>query len=88
MEALKLIDSGLEYSCILTDYKMPGISGVELILMLPPTLQQRCVMITASVASEVPTHRLPSGIRVLHKPVDMSQLREAIAEAGDRRVST
>lgn len=68
--------------CILTDLIMPDMRG----LVLLETLQQRdsdipVVVLTADIQDEVEARCLELGaVRVLHKPVKPTRLRETIAE--------
>ena len=82
IEALRLL--GREsYDCILTDLKMPGMSGIELIIQLE---ERKCaaqvVMVTAhaSVASAVEAMR-HGAFDYIEKPFDVDQLERLVGQA-------
>ncbi len=81
-EALKRLESET-YQCVVTDLKMPGMSGVEFIVQL----QQRrfagqVVMVTAhaTVASAVAAMR-HGAFDYIEKPFDVDQLDRLVTEA-------
>jgi len=71
--------SVLKPQVLITDLRMPGIDGVEMLRQLNshPLFAQMSVIVVTGLSDEEITHYgvLPSGAHVLHKPVDMGWLR-------------
>ncbi len=81
-EALQALDKA-DYDCIITDLKMPGMSGLELIRHLERRrLRARIIMVTAyaSVSSAVAAMRM-GAFDYIEKPFDLEQLERLTAEA-------
>ncbi len=81
-EALRLIQ-GESFDCILTDLKMPGMNGVELIIQLEERRYgAQVVMVTAhaSVATAVEAMR-HGAFDYIEKPFDAQRLEELVAQA-------
>ena len=83
--ALRLLEDGLEFDALVTDFAMPGMTGVELAqeaLALRPNLQ--VLLITGyDTGTEHPTVGLPR----LAKPFRQADLVEAVADLlRDRKV--
>jgi len=81
-EALQALEQKT-YDCIVTDLKMPGMSGVELIIQLEQRrLGVQVVMVTAhaSVASAVEAMR-HGAFDYIEKPFDADQLERLVAQA-------
>lgn len=94
MEAL--VDMpGLQPQVLLTDLRMPGVDGFQLL----KTLKEHAlfaslavVVITAMTAEEIAAHGgLPEGVQLLHKPLDLDWLKGyfdalmAVREINNRR---
>ncbi|GAB6165414.1 sigma 54-interacting transcriptional regulator [Thermostilla marina] len=81
-EALKCVDHR-EYDCIITDLRMPGMSGVELVKRLQPRrLRTQIIMATAyaSVATAVEAMRY-GAFDYIEKPFDADSLERLVADA-------
>jgi len=81
-EALQAVDKA-DYDCIITDLKMPGMSGLELIAHFERRrLRARIIMVTAyaSVSSAVAAMRM-GAFDYIEKPFDLEQLEKLTAEA-------
>jgi DNA-binding NtrC family response regulator len=81
-EALHRIQNE-QFDCIVTDLKMPGMSGIEFILQLEERrYQAQVVMVTAhaSVATAVQAMR-HGAFDYIEKPFDAEQLEELVAQA-------
>lgn len=81
-EALSVIQD-TKYDCIVTDLKMPGLSGVELIVQLERRRYgAQIVMVTAhaSVASAVEAMR-HGAFNYIEKPFDVDQLEGLVGQA-------
>ncbi|GAB4128715.1 MAG: sigma-54 dependent transcriptional regulator [Thermogutta sp.] len=81
-EALRAVEK-TDYDCIITDLKMPGMSGLELIAHLERRrLRARIIMVTAyaSVSSAVAAMRM-GVFDYIEKPFDLEQLEKLTAEA-------
>ena len=71
--------NGADYDLLLSDFAMPGMNGVETILSaLKERPQMRTVLLTG-YADEDALAAIRESIPVLRKPVDMSELRRALA---------
>lgn len=78
-EALALASEG-EYDTILTDVRMPGISGVELVQRLG-ALQPRVtfLLMTAYSSEAALGEAAQAGVRtILHKPIDLTRLLDRL----------
>jgi YesN/AraC family two-component response regulator len=82
-EALALLHGGT-FDILVTDQKMPGVSGVELLERIAET-QPNLVKVLLSGFTDVPEIQRAVDRCGIHnyvvKPVDSSRLREAIEEA-------
>ena len=67
---------------LLLDYKMPGMDGLSLLAELRRrACRARCILISAFLNDDVRSRAAHLGVdRVLEKPVDAAQLRNAIHE--------
>ena len=84
LEALqKSLASGIQYDALLTDYLMPGLSGLELmekIRLLDPTLAT--ILITGDAERQTLSDSIRAGVTgFLEKPVRPQKLREALEKA-------
>ena len=90
--------SVLKPQVLLTDLRMPGIDGVEMLRQLhthPLFSQMSVIVITGLSDEEIATYgELPSGTHVLRKPIDMGWLRGyfqamfSLRQGGRRRTSS
>lgn len=83
-DALEQIHQGLRPELVVSDYRLPGISGVEFISQLPKLLGNDIptVLMTGDTsAEEIRTAEL-SNNTVMHKPVQTELLLQWIADAG------
>ncbi len=81
-EALAAVDRA-DYDCIITDLKMPGMSGLDFIRQLERRrVRARIIMVTAyaSVSSAVAAMRM-GAFDYIEKPFDLEQLEKLTAEA-------
>lgn len=81
-EALRAVEQ-TDFDCIITDLKMPGMSGLELIEHLGRRrLRARIIMVTAyaSVSSAVAAMRM-GAFDYIEKPFDLEQLEKLTGEA-------
>lgn len=81
-EALQVLD-GTRFDCIVTDMKMPGMSGIELIVHLEQRrLGTQVVMVTAhaTVASAVEAMR-HGAFDYIEKPFEVDSLERLVAQA-------
>ncbi len=81
-EALQRIEQD-HYECILTDLKMPGMSGVELVIQLSKRrYPASAVMITAHASVSTAVEAMRHGaFDYIEKPFDADQLERLVAEA-------
>jgi len=83
--ALTAIREGVNADLIITDYRMPGMNGLELITQLKrhvPTVP--VIMCSIDMRSEVYQKALNLGIvEYMLKPVGLNELRRAVAAAID-----
>ena len=79
-EALAHIQEGLEPDFILTDYRMPEINGVELVIKIRNALNKviPVVVMTGDTSAEKIKKANLDKCTVLHKPVDMDKLMPLI----------
>ena len=90
--ALDILAGDAEFDTLLTDVRMPGIDGIELVrrvLDLKP--EMALVVMTAFGSTELRGSAIREGaIRYLEKPLDLDQLRDVLLSVGpaDHRRST
>jgi PAS domain S-box-containing protein len=81
--ALDIIDAGTVYDVILTDVRMPGMSGIELyplIIRRMPSMKNRIIFITGDVMGlDIRTFLNQNNLPYLSKPFDIELLKEKIA---------
>ena len=85
-EALGMLKSGAEIELVITDYAMPGMTGVELAGELHK-LRPNLTVLLASGYAELQGSIAP-GLARLRKPFGLGALAQAIEEALDRQVGT
>ena len=80
--ALLLTDGGPQYDVIISDLRMPDISGMDLYERLAverPALLQRLILSTGdSVSPEASEFLRRSACPVLNKPVELAELRAMV----------
>ncbi|SAK59851.1 PAS/PAC sensor hybrid histidine kinase [Caballeronia glebae] len=77
--ALQILRSGRAVDLIITDYSMPGMTGIELVAAARAIFPRLPVLLATGYA-ELPTDAQP-GVRKLRKPYQRSQLIAEIAKA-------
>ncbi|GIF45427.1 response regulator receiver domain-containing protein [Actinoplanes xinjiangensis] len=68
---------------VVTDNEMPGITGLQAraeLLTTPDTADIPVVMATGSVTPEQAAETLQNGDRIVHKPFQPSELRDAVQD--------
>jgi CheY-like chemotaxis protein len=73
--ALEVLQSGQRVDLLITDIKMPGLSGYQLVeagLGLRPDL--KVILITGYAQDPLPTKVAAAGIKVIYKPFDIDVL--------------
>src|SRR5688572_26569469 len=78
-EALDHLDRGA-YDLLLTDFRMPGMTGIELVeIVRGADAEMPVIMLTASsVDLDLACRRL--GIMLLRKPLEISRLKSALPQ--------
>jgi CheY-like chemotaxis protein len=73
--ALRIIEAEPEIDLLISDVKMPGLNGYQLVeasLTLRPDL--KVLLMTGYAQEPIPKRMTQAGIRVLHKPFDFDKL--------------
>jgi PAS domain S-box-containing protein len=75
-DALALIESGIRPNIILSDYRLPGIDGLETIRRVREAISQEvpAILMTGDTSSKNINDTSLKKCTVLHKPVDSDQL--------------
>ena len=75
-------DAGVTYDVILTDVRMPGMSGIELysrILEKMPAMKNRIIFVTGDVmGADIKVFLTQNKLPYLAKPFDIELLKEKI----------
>jgi two-component system phosphate regulon response regulator OmpR len=79
-EALELFDA-TPFDAVLTDFLMPGMSGCQLAEAIGARSSVPVIMITGSTTDSHVARAGSRGMIVLHKPVRLSELKEAVEHA-------
>jgi CheY-like chemotaxis protein len=75
---------GPEVACVITDYKLPGMSGVELVRRLRREQPHvRLILISAFADDEVVDDARALGAEFLPKPVDFGLLHRIVSRTGN-----
>jgi DNA-binding NtrC family response regulator len=87
-EALRLIESN-EYDIVITDYKMPGLSGIELLEKIRDKhLKTKVILISAYLShSTVKQANEFGAFRCVGKPFGMDDFLGVIREAAENRIT-
>lgn len=83
--ALALIDGGKMPDVLITDYDMPGMTGIELAKIL--TEQQPDVDVLSVTGHDTIDEVLPKRWKILHKPLTSAALKIALATFGIQSVA-
>ncbi len=79
-EALALLAAGESFDVILCDLNMPGMNGMEFHAALTPLQAKRVLFVTGGALADPAEQFLKqAAVRVLTKPVEVGQLRAAVA---------
>ena len=81
--AMEKIDAGAMYDVILTDVRMPGMSGIEMytrIVEKIPAMKNRIIFITGDVmGADIKNFLTQNGLAFLAKPFDIESLEDKIS---------
>lgn len=82
-EAVDHINNGMRPDFIISDYRLPGKNGIEIIKDIRAQLDYSCpvVLMTGDTSSSEITSQNLNTCTVLHKPVDVDQLIEIVNTA-------
>jgi CheY-like chemotaxis protein len=83
--ALRIIKAHPDIDLLLTDVKMPGMNGYQLVdagLALRPEL--KVVLMTGYAQDPIPKKISAAGIQVLHKPFDFDKLPDVASRVLER----
>lgn len=80
-DALHLVAAGIRPDVLVSDYRLPGISGVELIRRMRRTTNEelRTVLMTGDTSASEIAKANVANCTVLHKPVDSDRLLSLLA---------
>lgn len=75
------------YDLVLTDYLMPGVSGLELVESVRSSNPSVGVIMFTASGAELDSHGRRLGFTLLRKPLQIDRLETAVKQAlGDRRI--
>jgi len=81
-KVMDIIDAGTVYDVIITDVRMPGMSGTELytlILRKMPSMKSRIIFVTGDVMGlDIKTFLSQNNLPYLAKPFDIALLKEKV----------
>jgi CheY-like chemotaxis protein len=78
-QALSILNSGEAFDLLITDYAMPGMTGLELAHAVKASWPALPVVLATGYA-ELPTGSAPVGLNRLFKPFRPADLAELLAE--------
>jgi CheY-like chemotaxis protein len=78
-QALSLLESGESFDLVLTDYAMPGMTGLQLAHAIKESWPALPVVLATGYA-ELPAGPTPAGMKRLFKPYRPADLAELLAE--------
>jgi PAS domain S-box-containing protein len=84
--ALQLLESGDTFDVVVTDYAMPGMSGLDLVLKIEQIDPQLPVVLATGYA-ELPVRAGPLRFPRLGKPYTQAQLSQVLDTAANTRIS-
>jgi len=86
--ALAVVQEGTEVHLVITDYRMPGMNGAELITVLRKLLPEvPVIMLTGFSSVELYLKSLSLGVfEHLNKPIKIQELRRIVKAALEREV--
>ncbi|WP_439596528.1 PAS domain S-box protein [Falsiroseomonas sp.] len=79
-EALRLVREGARLDCVVTDYAMPGLSGVDLLLQLAELRPGLPVLVVTGYPGLETLRDLPPHIEILRKPFLRAELLRRVAK--------
>jgi CheY-like chemotaxis protein len=82
---LRLLETGSPFDAVITDYAMPGMTGLDLATKIKEVRPQLPVIIATGYA-ELPS-QAPLGFPRLSKPYSQEQLAEVLRTAAPARAS-
>jgi CheY-like chemotaxis protein len=78
-QALSILNSGETFDLVITDYAMPGMTGLELAHAINASWPDLPVVLATGYA-ELPTGSAPIGMKRLFKPFRPAELSELLSE--------
>ena len=83
VQALELIDAGVRPDFVVTDYRLPGVNGLEVLRQIRAKLEVvlPAVLVTGDTATTEIDERHLDRIRLLHKPIDTDELIRVLEQA-------
>ncbi|NKE44220.1 PAS domain S-box protein [Roseomonas frigidaquae] len=78
-EALQVVAEGAQLDCVVTDYAMPGLSGVDLLLRLAELRPGLPVLVVTGYPGVEPLGDLPQHVEILRKPFPRAELLRRVA---------
>jgi CheY-like chemotaxis protein len=78
-QALSVLNSGETFDLVITDYAMPGMTGLELAHAIKASWPDLPVVLATGYA-ELPTGSAPIGMKRLFKPFRPAELSELLSE--------
>jgi PAS domain S-box-containing protein len=83
-EALRVVSSGAALHCIVTDYAMPGMSGVELLRKVAALRPELPVLVVTGFPGLDTLRDLPDHVQILRKPFPRAELLRRVAGMVER----
>lgn len=66
---------------VVSDFRLPGISGIELIEQLRSTHRALPAVLTSGLSGALEGHALPSGVQLVYKPYARETIQNALQDA-------